>query len=159
MDTHALIFPLRNAAVRLFRSEHPFLLQQYLLEQLREAPESMGAEHQIHMTEGFANFFRHVGLLHGAATEADDLVGLTALGVGQGAHVAQHPQLCVLPDGTGVDDDDIRHAGILGEGVAHLPKHPSNLFAVRLVLLAAISVHQRPPALALCCASWRQISI
>ena len=110
----------------------------------------MGAEHQIHMTEGFANFFRHVGLLHGAATEADDLVGLTALGVGQGAHVAQHPQLCVLPDGTGVDDDDIRHAGILGEGVAHLPKHPSNLFAVRLVLLAAISVHQRqglPPCL------------
>ena len=62
--------------------------------------------------------------------------------MGQGAHVAQHPQLGVLTDGTGVDDDDIRHAGVLGEGVAHLPEHPSNLFAVRLVLLAAVGVHQ-----------------
>ena len=63
--------------------------------------------------------------------------------MGQGAHVAQHPQLGVLTDGTGVDDDDVRHAGVLGEGVAHLPEHPPDLFAVRLILLAAISVHQR----------------
>ena len=80
----------------------------------------MGAEHQIHMAEGLLDFLGHMGLLHGAAAQADDLIGLVLLRVGQRTHVAQHPHLRVLPDGAGVDDDHVGLPLVVGEAVAHL---------------------------------------
>ena len=133
---------LGDAAVGVFGGEHPLPFPQHLVQQLRELPQGVGAEDQVHVAEGAADFVRHMGLLHGAAAQADHLLRLPPLGVGEGPHVAQHPQLRVLPDGAGVDDDHIRLSGILGEAVAHLPEHPPDLLAVRLILLAAVGVHQ-----------------
>ena len=119
----------------------PLTLVQHLAEQLGELPQDVGAKDQIHMPEGLLDLLRHMGLLHGAAAQADDLAGLALFRVGQGAHIAQHPHLRVLPDGAGVDDDDVRLLLVLGKAVAHLGQHAPELLRVRLVLLTAIGVH------------------
>ena len=73
---------------------------------------------------------------------------MAALHVDQGPHVAEDPLLGVLPDGAGVDDNDLRPAGVLGEAAAHVPQHPHEPLAVRHVLLAAVGLDAgqgRPP--------------
>ena len=57
--------------------------------------------------------------------------------MGQGAQVAEHPVLRVLPDGAGVQDHQIRLPGVIGEGEAAHLQHPHQLLAVR-------HVHQVP---------------
>ena len=47
------------------------------------------------------------------------MLRVAALGVDQGAHVAEHPLLGVLPDGAGVDDDDAGLLGVVGKAKAH----------------------------------------
>ena len=79
----------------------------------------MGAEDQIHDPVGFFQLFRHVGLLHHAAADRDDLVGVALLGVVQCAHIPQHPLLRVLSDGAGVEDHHVGLLGIHGEAEAH----------------------------------------
>ena len=132
---------LGNASGVVRRLKDPLLLVQHLTQKLREFPQHMGAENQIYVTEGLFDLLRHVGLLHGAAAKTDDLAGLAAFRVGQSAHVAQNPHLGVLPDGAGVDDNDVRLTLVLGKSVAHLREHPPDLLRVRLVLLAAVGVH------------------
>ena len=110
-------------------------------EELGEAPKRVGAEDQVHMPEGLPQFFRDVGLLSHAAAQADDLVGVFPLGVGQRAHIAQHPLLGVLPDGAGVDDDDRRLTLVLGESIPHLCQIPPDTLRIRLVLLTPVGVH------------------
>ena len=56
-------------------------------------------------------------------------------------HHAEHLFLRVLPDGAGVDDDDIRPIGVPGEAAAHLPEHPHQALAVGHILLAPVGVH------------------
>ena len=55
----------------------------------------------------------------GAAAQADHLLRILLLGVGQGAQVAEHPVLRVLPDGAGVDDDDAGLLRVIGKTKAH----------------------------------------
>ena len=83
-----------------------------------------------------------MGLLHHAAAQADDLVGVAALGMGQGPYVAQHPLLGVLPHGAGVDDHHGGGALIVGKAVAHLGQVAPDALGVGLVLLTAVGVHK-----------------
>ena len=112
------------------------------VEQLREPPEGVGAEDQIHLPVGVLDLLRHVGLLGHAAAHADELAGLGPLGVHQRAQVAQHPLLGVLPDGAGVDDNQVGLRLALGELVPHLAEVAPQPLRVGLVLLAAVGVHK-----------------
>ncbi len=112
------------------------------VEQLREPPQGVGAEDQIHLPVGVLDLLRHVGLLGHAAAHADELAGLGPLGVHQRAHVAQHPHLGVLPDGAGVDDNQVGLRLALGELVPHLAEVAPQPLRVGLVLLAAVGVHK-----------------
>ena len=129
-------------------SEYTLVSGHHLLHKLRETPKLMGAEDQIHHRVGLFDLLRHMGLLHHAAADGNDLFRLVLFRMVQGTHIAQHPHLRVLPDGAGVHHDDIRLKFVLGEAVAHFGQIAPQLFAVRLVLLAAVGVHhgQRPPA-------------
>ena len=63
--------------------------------------------------------------------------------LGQRADVAQHAHLGVLAHGAGVHDDHVGLKLVLGKAVAHLGEIAAQLFAVGLVLLAAVGVHHR----------------
>ena len=101
----------------------------------------MGAEDQIHDGIGLLDLLSDVGLLHHAAADGDDLAGTGLFRVVQGAHVAEDPHFRVLPHGAGVHHDHVRLKLVLGKAVAHFGQIPSQLFAVGLVLLAAVGVH------------------
>ena len=113
------------------------------LQQLREAPELMRAEDEIHDAVGSLQLLGHVRLLGHAAADGDDLVGVFGLRVVQRAHVSEHALLGVLPHGAGVEDDEIRLVFVLCEAEAHRLEIAAQLLAVGLVLLAAVGVHQR----------------
>ena len=132
---------LRHHAVVLLGGEDAFMLCHHLQQQLREAPQLMGAKDQIHHRVGLLQFLGHVLLLHHAAADGDDLAGAGLLAVVQSAHIAQHPHFRVFPDGAGVDHDHIRLKLILGEAVAHHGQVAPQLLAVGLVLLAAVGIH------------------
>ena len=107
-------------------------------QKLRELPYLMRSEHDVHHPEGVFELVLHRLLLGHAAAHGDDEVRIFGLVVGQRAHVSVDPLLGVLPDGAGVENDDIRLGGIGGEAVAavHEPA------GVGFVLLAAVGVHQ-----------------
>ena len=90
---------------------------------------------------GLADPLRHPGLLGHAAAQGDDLLRVLLFRVGQGAQVAEHPVLRVLPDGAGVQDHQVRLFRVLGEGEAARSQHPHQLLAVGHILLAAEGVH------------------
>ena len=117
------------------------------VQELGKPPEGLGAEHQVHMAVGGADLVRHRPLLGHAAAQADHLLRLCGLGVGQPAQKAVDPLFRVLPDGAGVDHNDVRGHGVLRKAAAHLLQHPHDALAVGHVLLAAKGVHhgQRPP--------------
>ena len=126
---------LRGGEDALFRVHHP-------LEKLREAPELMGPEDQIHHRVGAFELLGHMLLLHHAAADGDDLPGAGFLRVVEGADVAQHAHLRMLAHSAGVDHDHVRLKLVLRKAVAHLGQIPAQLLAVGLVLLAAVGVHQ-----------------
>ena len=68
----------------------------------------MGAEYQSHEGITPAYFFRHMGLLHHTAAQGDQQMRLTTLQRLQGAHIAEHPVLCMLPHRAGVEQNKIR---------------------------------------------------
>ena len=80
----------------------------------------------------------------GAAAQADHLLRILLLGVGQGAQVAEHPVLRVLPDGAGVDDDAVRAFFGVDDVIAARAEHTADPLGIRLVLLAAIGVDVGP---------------
>ena len=133
--------PFGNGSVGVLRLKHPPSAQVHPVEQLGELPQSMGAEHQVHMPIGLAQLLHHMGLLGHAAAQADDLVGVAPLPVDQRAHVSQHPLLGMLPDGAGVDDDDIGVLVRVRHLIAHLRQHAPDQLRVRLILLTPIGVH------------------
>ena len=132
---------LGHGAVALLGGEDPLFAVHGPLQQLRETPELVGPEDQIHDGIGLFDLLGDVGLLHHAAADGDDLAGPGLLAVIQGAHVAEDPHLRVLPHGAGVHHDHVRLELILGKAVAHLRQVAPQLFAVGLVLLAAVGVH------------------
>ena len=111
-------------------------------EQLGELPQGLRSEDQVHMAVGIAQLVHVVGLLSHAAAQTDDLAGLSPLGVDQGPHVAQHPLFGVLPDGAGVDDDDVGLLLPVSEGKAHGPEVAPDALGIGLVLLAAVGIHK-----------------
>ena len=133
--------PLGDGAVLLLDGEHPPVLGAHVVEELREPPEGLGAEDQVHVAVGGPDLLGHHLLLGHAAAQADDEVGVLLLGVDQAAQQTVDPVLRVLPDGAGVDDDEPRLHGVAGEGAAHVPEHPHEALAVRHILLAAVGLH------------------
>lgn len=107
---------------------------------------------------GLFDPLRHPGLLGHAAAQADHLLRILLLGVGQGAQVAEHPVLRVLPDGAGVQEHQIGLLRVLGEGEAACLQHPHELLSVRHILLAAEGVHQRIDGLAPLLMEGRQLA-
>ena len=83
-----------------------------------------------------------MGLLGHAAAQADELAGVAALYMHQSAQVAQYPLLGVLPDGAGVDDNDVGLLLVLGEAVAHLLEIAADALGVGLILLTAVGIHK-----------------
>ena len=83
-----------------------------------------------------------MGLLGHTAAQTYDLLRVAALGVHQGAQVAEHPLLGVFPDGAGVDDDDAGLLLVVGKAEAHLGQIAPDALGVRLVLLTAIGVYK-----------------
>ena len=87
------------------------------------------------------DLLRHLRPLGHAAAQADDLLRVLLLGVGQGAQGAVYPLFRMVPDGAGVHDDHIRALGAADDGVAALGEKAPQLFGIGLVLLAAIGLH------------------
>ena len=127
--------------------EHPPPLGVYLIQQLRELPQRLGAEHQIHMAVGLAHLLGHLRPLRHASAQADHLLGVGLLRVGQRAQIAIDPLLRVFADGAGVQHHHVRLSGVVGEGAAHGLQHAHDVLTIGHVLLAAEGVHhgaQRP---------------
>ena len=133
---------LGDGAGLVLNGEPPPPVGEQGVNHLRELPQGVGAEDQIHVAVGLPDFLGGLGLLHHAPAQADELFRVAALHVDQGASVAQHPLLGVLPDGAGVDDDDPGLLLVLGEAEAHLFQIAPEALGVRLVLLAAVGVHK-----------------
>ena len=141
---------LGHGAVVLFGGEDAPVLFHDLLEQLRKAPQLVRAEYQVDHRIGHLDLLRHVLLLDHAAADRDDLPRPRLFRMGQRADVAQHAHLGVLAHGAGIHDDHVGLKLILREAVAHLGEIAAQLFAVGLVLLAAVGVHHRERAGAVC---------
>ena len=84
---------------------------------------------------------RYLGFSRHAAAQEDFLFRVAALGVGQGAEVAEDPLLGVLPDGAGVHNHHVRPFGLAADCVAALDKIAPELFGVGFVLLTAVGLH------------------
>ena len=101
----------------------------------------VGGEDAVHVGEALFDALGDFGLAGHAAAQEDLLAGMAALGVGQGAQIAEDTLLGVLPDGAGVHHHHISALGFLGDGVAALDQVAPQLFGVGLVLLAAVGLH------------------
>ena len=89
-----------------------------------------------------ADLFGDLRALGHAAAQTDDLIGIFLLGMGQGAQVAENPLLRMVPDGAGVQHDDVGPVRIPGKFAAHGLEHTHDVLAVGHILLAAEGVHQ-----------------
>ena len=101
----------------------------------------VGGEYAVHMGEALFDPVADGGLTRHAAAEEDLLPGMAALGVGQGAQIAEYTLIRVLPDGAGVHDDHIRTLGLLDDGIPGLGQVTPELFGVGFILLTAIGLH------------------
>lgn len=80
-------------------------------------------------------------LLRHAAAHADEHIRAAAFERLEGADVAENPILGMLPDGAGVEQDEIRVVGLLGEAEAHIRQHALDVFGIGDILLAAEGAH------------------
>ena len=99
------------------------------------------------MAVGLAHLLGHLRPLRHAPAQADHLLGVGLLRVGQRAQIAVDPLLRVVADGAGVQHYHVRLSGVVGEGAAHGLQHAHDVLTVGHVLLAAEGVHhgaQRP---------------
>ena len=119
------------------------------VELLGKLPEVVGIEDAVDVRIGFAHPLGDLRLTHHAAADEDLLPRVAALGVYQGADVAEHALLGVLADRAGVDDHEVRALGRVGQAVAAAPQNAADLLGVRLVLLAAVGLHVGDRGLAL----------
>ena len=133
---------LGNGAGFVLRGKDPFPGVQDPIQQGGELPQVMGGKDAVHMDVALADFFRHGRLAHHAAAEENLLAGMAALGMDQGAYVAQNPLLRVFPDGAGVDDNDVGPFLAVLHGVAALLQHTADAFGIGFVLLTAVGVHK-----------------
>ena len=132
---------LGDGAVLVRHGEHPLPALVHLPEKLRELPQCVGAEDQIHVGVGLLHPLGNPLLLGHAAAKTDDLLGVFLFRVGQGAQVAEDPVLGVLPDGAGVQNHQVRLRRVRCEGEAAALQHAHEFLAVGHVLLAAEGIH------------------
>ena len=97
----------------------------------------MGPEDDIHIRIAVFDLLRHLGLLRHTAADANDHIRVGPLIVGGLPHIAKDPHLCMLPDGTGIEDQKIRSGLVVGQAKAHVREHAADQLRIRLVLLAA----------------------
>ena len=128
------------------------------VQKLREFPQSLRPEHQIHVAIALAHLLRHLRTLGHASAQADDLLRVLLFRVGQRPQIAVDPLFGVIPDGAGVQHHDVRLSGVVGELAAHVPQHSQNVLAVGHILLAAEGVHQRIDGLAPLLMEGRQLA-
>ena len=133
---------LGDGAGAVLHGKDPLAGLQNPQQQLREFPQVMGGKDAVHMGIGMSDPLGYRRLAHHAAAEEDLLAGMAALGVNQSAHIAEDPLLRVLPDGAGVQHDDVGALLRVGQAVARLHQHPADTLGVGLVLLAAVGVHK-----------------
>jgi len=101
----------------------------------------VGGEYAVHMGKTLFNPVGDLGLSCHAAAQEDLLLRVAALGMGQGAQIAEDPLLRMLTDGAGVHDDHIGPLRAGHDGVAALGQIAPELLRVRLILLAAVGFH------------------
>ena len=101
----------------------------------------MRTKHQIYERIAFVNPLTHMRLLHHAAAQRHDQIGVVLLVIFKLADIAEHAVLGVLTHGTGVVKHQVRFFGTVAEVVAHFGEKPLDALAVRHVALTAVGVH------------------
>ena len=140
METHARVRPSRttgNGAVLIRHGKHPPPLGIDLIQQLRELPQRLGAEYQIHMAVGLAHLLGHLRPLRHAAAQRDDDIRPLLLEMAQRADVAEGTILRMLSHCTGVEQDKIRLFRAVCHFISHFMQHAANALGIRFILLAA----------------------
>lgn len=84
----------------------------------------MRAENQPDKRIAFINAVRYVLLLHHTAAQRDEYRRVPAFERLERAHIAEHPVLGMFPDGTGIEQDEIRVIRGICKGIAHFTEHP-----------------------------------
>ena len=112
-----------------------------LIQKLGELPQMMGGKDTVYMGIAFANPLHYLLLPCHAAAEKNLLLRVAALGVGQRPKIAEHPLLCVFPDGAGVHHHHIRSLGRVLYGVAAFAEQSPDLLGICFILLAAVGLH------------------
>ena len=117
---------------------------QTMQQQLRKAPLHMRAKHNIHARIALFDFFRDVLLLYHTAAHANDQIVAAVFQMRVLAHHAEHALFRMLPHGAGVDNDHVRLGIILGSLIAHVAQHTGNALGIRLILLTAEGLAEKP---------------
>ena len=137
-DGHAL----GNHVFGLLGAENAARARNLLPEQLGETVQGCRAEGYVHVRVFVLDILAAVLLRHHAAANRNQQRGLLCLEMLILPHDRERLLLGVLANGAGVDRDQVGVCGIGAKLVAHVLRHARQLFAVRLVLLAAKGQHK-----------------
>ena len=103
---------------------------------LKHAVVLLGADHQVQARQFLEQLI--LPALGHAAHHAVNHVRAVPLLLGQQAHLPQCLLFRLLPDGTGIEQDDVRLILAVRHGIALLHEHAGHLLGVPLVHLAAV---------------------
>ena len=131
----------------LLREDQPLVVQ-CAQHQLRQPPQHVGAEDEVHEGEPPHDLLRHIRLLHHAAADTQDQPRVLLLPLLQRADVGQQPLFRMVPHTAGVEQNDVGRVPALGGRVAHLLQQPRDGLGIPHVHLAAIclDIIGLPPA-------------
>ncbi len=101
----------------------------------------MCAEHQINKGKAFLYLIRNVLLLHHTAAAGNYNIGIFTLIGFQHTHIAEHPVLCMLTHGTGVEYYKLCFGSVFRKAVADFTQHAFDMLTVRHILLATVGNH------------------
>src|SRR5690606_7158684 len=140
-----LSFPLDRKAldhVSFFvpNLDDPLARHPHFVQELGQAVDVVGAKDQVDVLKALPDPFELRLLLHHAAADADDEIGVSLFQLPEHVELAIHPPLGVFPDGAGVVKDEVRLYRRRDLHVTHLREHPEDDLAVVLVHLAAESL-------------------
>ena len=132
-----------DGVVVLREFKHPLAARERAIEQLRKAGYDVRAEDEIHMGIARADFVGDGLLLHHTAAQGNDELGVAVFDGLKRADVAEHPVLGVFPHGAGVEENEVRLFGVVGEVKAHLRQHTVDALPVRHIALTAVGMGKR----------------
>ncbi len=113
-----------------------------VLQDFGETPQHMRSEYYVHIGVGFFNLLGNSRFLRHTAADADYLVAVCLFRVAERANVAEYTHFRVLSHGAGVYNYYIGVRLAVCHLTAHFREHAPEFFAVRLVLLTAVSVNK-----------------